>query len=708
MSLRRLLPVRTKTTVGTDVSTPRDQDSFTKKTNLTEVAQTTEVAIRAPGEIPVSHARTTQPTVEPMCGLGQGCEKHAIDLWSRGAAKSGDLINAPTLGDDGESSKTTASYRCSPEVVRDVRAVPRRHPALTLSPESGKPPDGWEVMLDEEYGLPYLFNHKNGATTLGLSPGWEIREDEKGLLFVDHNTQTVTRTDPRFAVNPVKEATERLALRHTTHPHSCEHCQKITVDFKRSRLNKVMLRSEFDNVRVFCASSIQAISTAQRHGCPLFVRLFHYPLRQSDVSLEDGGVFLTIKRSRVNDEYDETWHKHCFIFYKSEQLRNQARNPRLRLCGDPKPGKPSLVQDLDGPLQVPDVGSPAAFAWARRLLDECDRDHKDCKWGRDWEFDIANRRRAPADFAPSRLVDVAQDPNTVRVIDTRDGPPLDPIYGRAWACLSYAWGGDQIVKTTKANLAKYAAGISLVVLPPTIRDAVKVCRRLGLKYLWVDCLCIVQDNDKDMENELQNMAFIYRQAYVTIIAASASGVWQGFLHDRGYFFNNDDMPPPIQLRCLTSKGEETSLLAFPEPKGRTIEDGNPTEERGWTYQERYLSKRVLYYGFRGLTYMCDLAQDGLESKKHDLSPLNDAEWHEVVEEYSQRQMFEPSKNKFNAISAVALKFCEPEQYAAGLRTKHLVSDLAWRVVRGRRDENLHLRPQTYRAPSWSWVAVDNA
>ena len=218
------------------------------------------------------------------------------------------------------------------------------------------------------------------------------------------------------------------------------------------------------------------------------------------------------------------------------------------------------------------------------------------------------------------------------------------------------------------------------------------------------------------------MAEIYQQAYVTIVAACASGVWQGFLHNRGYFFNNDDSPPPIQLRCLTPKGEETSILAFPEPKGRTAEDGNPTEERGWTYQERWLSKRVLYYGFRGLTYFCRLAQvsdrchyeyrqsiwHGDEEEKLDLSPLHSSGWHEIIEEYSQRQLFEPSRNKLNAISAVAQEQGKPQQYVAGLWRKRLESDLAWRVVRGRRDENLHSRPQPYRAPSWSWAAVDNA
>ena len=346
MSLRRLLPVRKKAAAGEGVKTLQDQDPLPKSTDLTGVAQNAEVAIQAPSEIPASsHAGTARPTAEPMRGVGQGNEGFDGDQWGRVADNSSNSKYTPAPGGDGESSKTAASSKRSPEVARDVRAMPRRHRAVTLIPGSGKPPEGWEVMPDEVYGVPYLLNHNTGATTLGFSPGWEVREDEEGVYFVDHNTRTATSTDPRFAVDPIKEATERLALRHTTRPHSCEHCKKIVVDFKKTLLKKTMLRSEFDNVRVRCADILEDIYSAQRGGCPFFIQLFRNPLSQSDVCLEDGGVFITVKQSRVDDEFDETWRKHCFIFYKSKRLWNEdypiskLRLPKLRLCGDPQPGQ---------------------------------------------------------------------------------------------------------------------------------------------------------------------------------------------------------------------------------------------------------------------------------------------------------------------------------------------------------------------------------
>lgn len=78
---------------------------------------------------------------------------------------------------------------------------------------------------------------------------------------------------------------------------------------------------------------------------------------------------------------------------------------------------------------------------------------------------------------------------------------------------------------------------------------------------------------------------------------------------------------------------------------------------------------------------------GDEEEKLILSPLHSSGWHEIIEEYSQRQLFEPSRNKLNATSTVAQEQGKPQQYVAGLWRKRLESDSAWRVVRGHRDEN---------------------
>ena len=135
------------------------------------------------------------------------------------------------------------------------------------------------------------------------------------------------------------------------------------------------------------------------------------------------------------------------------------------------------------------------------------------------------------------------------------------------------------------------------------------------------------------------------------------------------------------------------------PKKGVDEEKNPIEKRAWAFQERELSHRVLYYGFRGLSYFCSVTQVGDRCHgeritiEDDLSGLERMGWHESVEEYSKRQMFDPAGNKFNAISAVAREHGKGTQYVAGLWKNRLASDLAWFVVPNRGNKPLHPPPQ---------------
>ena len=80
---------------------------------------------------------------------------------------------------------------------------------------------------------------------------------------------------------------------------------------------------------------------------------------------------------------------------------------------------------------------------------------------------------------------------------------------RGYAALSYRWGGDQEQKTTIQNTRqRYEDGIKLAELPTALRDAVTVTMQLGLSHLWIDSLCIVQDDENDKEAEGAKMADI--------------------------------------------------------------------------------------------------------------------------------------------------------------------------------------------------------
>ncbi|KAM7220111.1 Heterokaryon incompatibility protein (HET) domain containing protein [Rhypophila decipiens] len=87
-----------------------------------------------------------------------------------------------------------------------------------------------------------------------------------------------------------------------------------------------------------------------------------------------------------------------------------------------------------------------------------------------------------------------------------------------YAALSYCWGGHQALTATKLTLEALESGVPSSMLPTCLADAAKLTARLGLSYLWVDALCIVQDDPEELESQLGRLLDIYHGAYVTIVA----------------------------------------------------------------------------------------------------------------------------------------------------------------------------------------------
>lgn len=128
---------------------------------------------------------------------------------------------------------------------------------------------------------------------------------------------------------------------------------------------------------------------------------------------------------------------------------------------------------------------------------------------------------------PKRVIDVSslENPEVIR-LSTSLGQRGD------YAALSYCWGGPQTEATTLLNLDSRKIGFKLSSLPRTLRDAVITTRQLGLRFLWVDAICILQDSTADKEVEMSTMAQVYKNAFVTIIAGYSKSCYEGFLEDR--------------------------------------------------------------------------------------------------------------------------------------------------------------------------------
>ena len=91
-----------------------------------------------------------------------------------------------------------------------------------------------------------------------------------------------------------------------------------------------------------------------------------------------------------------------------------------------------------------------------------------------------------------------------------------------YIALSHCWGKNPIVRTTTSTLAQRKQGIEISLLPPTFRDAIIIARRLDVRYLWIDSLCIIQDDELDWQTESAKMSTIYQHALLTISAGLSS------------------------------------------------------------------------------------------------------------------------------------------------------------------------------------------
>jgi len=105
-------------------------------------------------------------------------------------------------------------------------------------------------------------------------------------------------------------------------------------------------------------------------------------------------------------------------------------------------------------------------------------------------------------------------------------------YKGQYVALSYCWGKTLAFKTTTGNLQSHKDGFNFSLLPRTLQDAILMTRYLNLRYIWIDCLCIIQDDKADWEREAALMADVYSNAFLTIAAARASDSQEGFLGDR--------------------------------------------------------------------------------------------------------------------------------------------------------------------------------
>lgn len=270
------------------------------------------------------------------------------------------------------------------------------------------------------------------------------------------------------------------------------------------------------------------------------------------------------------------------------------------------------------------------------------------------------------------------------------------------------------------NLAQMLQGIPWSDLANVYQDAIRVCRRLHLEYLWIDSLCIIQDNKDDWELESSKMCEYYEHARVTISAASSFDATVPFLAKR------DPKWQTHKFELVTRDGKTTEICARRDSGSsftNHVEDAGPLASRAWVWQETLLSTRILHFTQSELICECKsdvCAEDGIRPRglysirlpqqlmRCEKDPYNG--WHNLISTYSIRQLTYES-DRLPALSGVAAKIRAWTQsdYIAGLWKQNLPLDLCWSTDYQIPSASVpQILPSRYIAPSWAWPSVRGA
>ena len=423
-------------------------------------------------------------------------------------------------------------------------------------------------------------------------------------------------------------------------------------------------------------------------------------------------------------------------FTRSEATSIQVRNSAHRYLGFPPMRESTETQamfalarkwirlSLVSPRMTKSTRSEATFALARKWICECLSKHTLCCADSGLDF-----------VPPTRIIDVgppdgSQDPR-LYITSAQD-------QNMRYMTLSHCWGGADILTLTHESYEQMLSGFSMTILPQSFQDAIEVCRRLNQRYLWIDCLCVIQEDYDDWHREAPKMRNIYQNSICTIAAVGASNSFAGLFSQR---------EEPCKLLA------EVELIVQGSKSALDRRESEPLNFRAWVLQERLLSPRTLQFGSRGIAWEChELTTNDIFIESIPMSRLPSREiklkeefaklrqyylpatarekernhflrvWHEIVKTYSELELTFPS-DKLTALSGVTdeISRCTGLTYYYGLWSSPFdqglfLSELLWSAPypRSRRQPDRNAIGSRgsgrygwgMRAPTFSWAAIN--
>ena len=269
----------------------------------------------------------------------------------------------------------------------------------------------------------------------------------------------------------------------------------------------------------------------------------------------------------------------------------------------------------------------------------------------------------------------------MRFIDVENECLIERSDSLRYVALSYVWGNANQVKlkiATKEDFLKKNS-LSTVVLPRTIKDVMTLASRLGERYLWIDALCIIQDDEVDKHDKIARMSEIYANAVVTIVASIGKDA------DAGLPRVNHEPQVGVSTINTTDQSKSDSWIEVHD---------SVWASRAWTYQETILSKRLLFVLEDRMYFSCEhlLFQEGLAKPEEPVVHPRLESFKHKIERRTALEMYEHAVNSYSAMNLSCEEDVLPafdgilsklrsyfrSGYSFGLPNTELESALAWR------------------------------
>ena len=513
----------------------------------------------------------------------------------------------------------------------------------------------------------------------------------------------------------------------------CSTCQSIfkSVDEKSWKVTLAQsVGKHYDTMT-------ELLDTAMMEGCGLCSLLINS-------LLSDDQTLVELREKSVNDRQGKPlvyrWDAYTRDSYSPSRyqiLRFESSDPRLdqrEFAAIPttsiEENDPTSIgytlESIRGGCTTADIHCLNSIRSSSIWLQACLDEHKDCQ-------KLQYSQMPLADWFPKRLIDLEPEDKTLCIIETSEDVPRGP-----YATLSHCWGKqpNHFVLTAR-NLQEMKAQISLETMPPTFSDAISTSRRLGIRYLWIDSLCILQTGKgsaEDWKEHTVAMRDVYSRCIVNISADRAASARDGFL--RPYKL---DLVSPIIVHHPNSSSYRLVDLDL----AHACLSPSPLAKRAWVLQERWLSPRILHFTSQQVFWECRSMPLACEAFPRRVLTATDCDtysissvqetvqwsptmapfqtdwlkrkdrqgWYQVLEKYSSLMLSFPDKDKFHALAGVVSRVQQewPDEYVAGLFRSDLPMALLWGIPS---DWDGGTSPAVssheYRAPSWSWASLDRS